>query len=212
MRQLRGPFVFLETERLILRRFTAADADNLFELDSDPEVMRYLNGGTPTSRHVVENDVLPRFLRSYERYGGFGYWAAIEKTSGAFIGWFGLRPRDDQRFDEVELGYRLRQSAWRKGYATEGSRALIRKGFSELGVQRVYATTYEDNLASRRVMEKSGLTLVRRYRMTPTELAADGNYHGAPPDLWPGFDVEYAIEKDEWEQQEAARQSLSISK
>jgi len=73
--------VFLETERLLLRRLTAADVDNLFDLDSDPEVMRYLSGGTPTPRAIIQNDILPAFLRSYERFAGFGVWAAIEKES-----------------------------------------------------------------------------------------------------------------------------------
>jgi RimJ/RimL family protein N-acetyltransferase len=54
--------VFLETERLVLRRFTEADVDNLFDLDSDPDVMRFLTGGRPTSRDVIRNETLPRFL------------------------------------------------------------------------------------------------------------------------------------------------------
>ena len=103
--------------------------------------------------------------------------------------------------DEIELGYRLRKEAWGKGYGTEGSRALIRKGFTELGVRRVVASTYQDNLASQRVMEKAGMTLVRTFHMTPEELTS----HGLDPnDLWEGDDVEYALEKADWERQEAA--------
>ncbi|HEX6508595.1 MAG TPA: GNAT family N-acetyltransferase [Chloroflexota bacterium] len=196
--------VFLETERLVLRRFTEADADNLFELDSDPEVMRFLNGGTPTPREMIENVTLPKFLHYDEGFEGFGYWAAIEKSTGEFLGWFGFGPRNDSSPHNVELGYRLRRSAWGKGYATEGARALIRKGFTELGVQCVFATTYQDNLASRRVMEKAGLTLVRTYRLAPADLFAGGT--GALPsqDLWEGVDVEYALERAGWERQEAA--------
>lgn len=196
--------VFLETERLVLRRFTAADVDNLFDLDSDPEVMLFLTGGTSTPRDVIQNDILPAFLRYYERFAGFGVWAAIEKASGDFLGWFSFRPREGLSPDDVELGYRLRQAAWGQGYATEGSRALIRKGFTELGVQRVFATTYQDNLPSRRVMEKAGLTLVRTYRITPADLLAEGTYHITSQDLWDGDDVEYALLKADWEQQEAA--------
>jgi RimJ/RimL family protein N-acetyltransferase len=196
--------VFLETERLVLRRFTAADADNLFELDSDPEVMRWLTGGAPTPRDAIENDILPRFLRSYERSGRYGFWAAIEKATGDFLGWFSFRPREGGGPDEAALGYRLRKAAWGRGYATEGARALIRKGFTELGVRRVVATTYGDNLASRRVMEKAGLTLVRAYRLTPADLAAQDTFHSTSPDLWDGDDVEYALRKADWERQEAA--------
>lgn len=196
--------VYLETERLLLRQFTPADVDNLVELDSDPAVMRYLNGGTPTPRDVIERDILPRFLRSYARGDGFGRWAAIEKATGAFLGWFSFQPHDDAHPDDVELGYRLRKAAWGRGYATEGARALIRKGFTELGVRRVYATTYQDNLASRRVMEKAGLTFVRAYRPTLEDLAAVGTFQPAAADVWDGDEVEYALEKSAWEQREAA--------
>src|SRR5712692_9166659 len=164
--------VFLETERLLLRRFTEDDADNLVELDGDPDVMRFINGGRATPRDVIQNDLLPSLLRNYERFEGFGSWAAIEKSTGSFLGWFHFRPAKGSNPDEVELGYRLRKAAWGKGYGTEGSRALIRKGFTELGVRRVVASTYQDNLASRRVMEKAGMTLVRTYRMTAAELLA----------------------------------------
>jgi RimJ/RimL family protein N-acetyltransferase len=194
--------VFLETERLILRRFTMADVDNLVELDSDPEVMRYLTGGRPTPRQLFEHEILPRWLTYYERYPGFGFWAAIEKATGDFLGWFHFRPPDPSRPDDVELGYRLRRVAWGKGYATEASRALIRKGFAELGVQRVVASTYQDNLASRRVMEKLGMTLVRTFRMTTEELIAHGVDPVTAQEPWPGDDVEYALTKEEWERQE----------
>jgi hypothetical protein len=96
--------------------------------------------------------------------------------------------------DEAELGYRLRKSAWGKGYATEGSRALIRKGFTEMGVQRVVAETMAVHLASRRVMEKAGLTLVRTFHQ-PWPYPIEGDELG---------DVEYALTKAEWEQQDQA--------
>src|SRR6266566_4558022 len=200
--------VFLETERLVLRRFTEADVDHLFDLDSDPEVMRFLTGGTPTPREVIQNDILPAFLRSYERFPGFGMWAATEKARGEFLGWFSFRPKDAASPNDVALGYRLRRAVWGQGYATEGARALIRKGFTELGMQRVFATTYQDNLASRRVMEKAGLRLVRTYRMTVAQLQAHKtSYHSTSEELWDGDDVEYALLKADWEQQEAVLHS-----
>ncbi|HEX2221433.1 MAG TPA: GNAT family N-acetyltransferase, partial [Candidatus Limnocylindria bacterium] len=133
--------VFLETEGLLLRRFTEADAADLFELDSDPEVMHYITGGRPTPRDVIENDVLPGFLDYYRRFEGYGFWAAVEKETGRFVGWFHFRPAEGDPSDQPELGYRLRRSAWGKGYATEAASALIRKGFTELGVRRVVAYT-----------------------------------------------------------------------
>ncbi len=200
--------LFLETERLVLRRFIEADVDHLVALDSDPEVMRFLTGGAPTPRAVIESEILPRFLRYYQRFAGLGYWAVIEKTTGAFLGWFSLAPPEDGSPDDVELGYRLHRSTWGQGYATEGALALIHQGFTELGLQRVHATTYQDNLASRRVMEKVGMRLVRSYRLTPADLAAEGTFHSTSQDLWEGDEVEYALVKAEWEQQEAARHGV----
>jgi RimJ/RimL family protein N-acetyltransferase len=194
--------VLLETERLVLRRFTADDADNLFELDSDPEVMRFLNGGQPTPRQVVETSILPRFLRYDEDMPGFGFWAAVERASGDFVGWFSFRPAGEAHPRQATLGFRLHRAAWGRGYATEGARALIRLGFTELGLERVSATTYEENLASRRVMEKAGMALRRRFRLTPADLDGIDTYHVSAPDLWDGDDVEYAIYKSAWEQQE----------
>ncbi|MET9710285.1 GNAT family N-acetyltransferase [Nocardiopsis alba] len=155
--------VFLETERLLLRRFTEADVDHLVRLDGDPEVMRFLTG-EPTPRAEIEEKVLPGFLREYE-LGPVGHWAAIERSTGEFLGWFALEPSADGGAEEVELGYRLKASAWGRGYATEGARALVRKGFDELGVRRVWAETMAVNRASRRVMEKAGLKYVRTFHV-----------------------------------------------
>lgn len=192
--------VLLETERMILRRFTMADVDHLVELDSDPEVMRFLTGGIPTPRDAILNDILPAFLRSYEPLPGFGVFAAIGKERGEFLGWFSFRSKDATCRDEVSIGYRLWRAVWGQGYATEGVRALIRFGFTELDVQQVVATTYQDNLASRRVMEKAGLSLVRTFRMTVEELQAlDSLSYEASEVLWDGDDVEYALRKVDWE-------------
>ena len=187
--------VYLETERLILRRFTEADVDNLVDLDVDVEVMRFVSGGLPTPRDDIQNATLPAFLGYYERGEKYGFWAAVEKSSGGFLGWFHFRPPKGSVPGEVELGYRLCKSAWGKGYATEGSRALIRKGFTELGVQRVVASSHQDNIGSRRVMEKAGLTPARTFRIPWPELL-DGPEQEA---------VEYALSKADWEQQEAGR-------
>ncbi|SDY96137.1 Protein N-acetyltransferase, RimJ/RimL family [Micromonospora pattaloongensis] len=180
--------VFLETERLTLRRFTEADLDNLVALDADPEVMRYLTGGVPTPPEVIATRTLPRMLDYHRRFDNHGYWAAIDTSSGQFLGWFELRPGDDGRTDELELGYRLRRAAWGRGYATEGSRALLRRAFTELDAQRVYAQTMTVNVRSRRVMEKAGLTLVRTFhRDWPDPI--DGAEHG---------EVEYALHRADW--------------
>ncbi len=190
--------VFLATERLVLRRFTEDDVSNLVELDGDPEVMRFVNGGRPTSRAEIEDDVLPAFLDHYERYAGAGFWAAIEKPTGLFVGWFHLRPADGAPPGEVELGYRLRRSAWGKGYATEGARAVVDQGFTELGVERIVASTMVVNVASRRVLEKAGLRFVRVFHQ-PWPDYIEGEEEG---------DVEYALARAEWEQERALRHGV----
>jgi putative glutathione S-transferase len=164
--------VFMRTERLVLRYFTMSDVDNLVALDGDPRVMRFLTGGKPTPRDVVEKDVLPRILRDYT-LGPFGRWAAERRSSGEFIGWFALDPHSRT---EVELGYRLTASAWGHGYATEGCRALVRHAFA-LGAHRVFAQTMAVNLASRRVMEKSGLIHVRTLHLDFPD-PIEGTEHG----------------------------------
>jgi RimJ/RimL family protein N-acetyltransferase len=188
----------MHTARLTLRRFTSDDADNLVALDSDLEVMRYLNGGIATPRDVIEREILPGFMVSYAPGGGYGVWALIERVSGAFLGWASLRP-DGQRPGEATLGYRLRPAAWGQGYATEAARALLAAAFRDSALQRVTATTYQDNAASRRVMEKLGMTLAHVYRYTDADLAADSATHLASGALWDGDDVEYAITRAEWE-------------
>jgi RimJ/RimL family protein N-acetyltransferase len=190
------------TERLVLRQFTAAGAGDLLALDGDPRVMRFLEP-TIKSRAQIQAQVLPRLLACYDRYPGFGFWAAHTRTGGAFIGWFGLRPVTPTAGPMVEwpdappgdtavasLGYRLRASAWGRGYATEGAQALVRRAFTELGVSRIVATTMAVNTASRRVLEKAGLTCTRTVHLDwPQPLP--GNEHG---------DVEYQLNRSAWAQ------------
>ncbi|SCE11576.1 Protein N-acetyltransferase, RimJ/RimL family [Streptomyces sp. Termitarium-T10T-6] len=180
---------FLETDRLVLRPATAADAPDLLALDNDPAVMRYINGGRPTSAEDIRDRTLPRLLHDHPCTGTRGYWIAREKETGAFLGWFELRPLTDHDPAVVELGYRLNRAAWGRGYATEGARALVDKGFTDLGVQRVTANTMAVNAGSRRVMEKAGLTFVRAYTEDWPE-AIEGSEHG---------EVEYELTRATWQ-------------
>ena len=180
--------IILKTPRLALRQFTEDDVANLFDLNSDPEVMRYITGGRPTPLEELRDEVIPFHLAVYERLDRLGTWAA-ESAAREFLGWFHFRPGPGADISNVDLGYRLRRSAWNKGYATEGSRALIRMGFTDLGVERVFGHTMTVNAASRRVLEKCGMTLVRT---TPYEGpdVIEGSEHG---------EVEYALTKPEWQ-------------
>lgn len=182
---------YLESERLVLRQFTAQDAGLLIELDSDPAVMRFLTGGQPSmSDDEVRDEVIPNLLAAYDRWNGrFGLFAAYEKETGAFIGWFCLRPERSGPLDQVELGYRLRRAAWGKGYATEGSAALVDKGFSELGVSTVWGETMALNLSSQRVMEKVGMSVVKSLPTPDDMQGVEGAERG-------GFRFE--ITKEQW--------------
>jgi RimJ/RimL family protein N-acetyltransferase len=181
--------IILRTPRLALRQFTGDDVDNLYSLNSDPEVMRYLV--RPAPREVLRDEIIPFHLSAYQRFDRLGTWAAESADSGEFLGWFHFRPGPDGDITNIDLGYRLHRSAWSKGYATEGSRALISMGFNDLGVQRVFAHTMTVNAASRRVLEKCGLTLVHATAYDgPDADVIDGAEHGQ---------VEYAVTKAEWE-------------
>lgn len=187
------------TERLLLRPFTPADADNVLALYGDPEVMRFTDHHIRT-RDEVEADVLPLLLESHYSQTGLEYLAADTRADGDFIGWFGLRPvrpadaamvhwrkgLDETR--TISVGYRLRRSAWGRGYATEGARALVGRAFTELGAAEVVSTTMAVNLRSRRVMEKAGLRYARTIHVTWDD-PLEGTDHG---------EVEYRLRRGDW--------------
>ncbi|MEU1814984.1 GNAT family N-acetyltransferase [Streptomyces roseifaciens] len=174
---------FLTTARLALRPFTdtEADLDLVVELDGDPEVMRYITGGRPMTRAEVRAESFERMLRG-------GFWATHLRDTGEFIGWHCLRPLKDAPTGSADLGYRLRKPAWGHGYATEGALALIEKGFTELGYDRITANTMYVNAGSRHVMEKCGLSHTRTY-VEDWPYPVEGDEHG---------DVEYALTREEW--------------
>jgi RimJ/RimL family protein N-acetyltransferase len=178
----------LETARLTLRPIATSDVDLLVALDSDPEVMRFISGGKPTSRAEAER-ILQRSLGHR--------WLGFERETGDFVGWFGIRP---STASSRELGYRLRREAWGKGLATEGARAVIAVAFTQPGVDRVRAETMAVNIASRAVMERCGLRFVRAFHLEWDEPIA-GTEHG---------EVEYEITKSEWESHDSRMTTLGV--
>ena len=143
----------IHTARLNLRPVTSSDRADLIALESDAQVMRYLNGGQPVPEAgLLDADFLT------PRGGEPEVLAARHRASGAFIGWFALF--DDGWVDGLrtaEIGYRLTRAAWGSGYATEGVQALIEVAFNTLGLDRVRSETMAVNQASRLVLEKAGL-------------------------------------------------------
>lgn len=141
-----------ETARLSLRPIAVEDVDLLVDLDSDPEVMRYLTGRAST-RQEVEHEIRQRLGSR---------WVAFDRVTGDFIGWFGLVPGDEGSYD---LGYRVARRWWGKGLASEGTQALIDAAFGRLGAQRLTAQTMAVNRRSRGVMERCGMQLLRTFQL-----------------------------------------------
>lgn len=167
--------IFFKTSRLILRQLSKDDENNLVTLDSDPEVMRFINGGIASSYEAISNDFLPYAMSLYDKDKNLGFWAIIEKSSNEFIGWVFLRPESDFKLlqqlelaesDAIELGYRLRKQSWGKNYATEVAQALVNRSFTESNIKKIVAWAIAKNKASTRVMEKAGLELQHEYCIT----------------------------------------------
>jgi RimJ/RimL family protein N-acetyltransferase len=145
----------IETSRLILREFTPYDADSLELILSDPEAMRFYPSAF--DRSGVERWI----ARNMQRYAknGHGLWAMVLRSSDEMIGDCGLTVQDVDGVDEIEVGYHVRRDLWGQGLATEAARACRDFGFARLPVERVISLIRPENLPSRRVAEKNGMTV-----------------------------------------------------
>lgn len=153
------PRVYLKTPHFKLVPITDEDEDLLFDLDSDPEVMNYLTAGKPSTRDEVRA-ALGRIAGIHQKFPmRFGVFSALQTTDNQFMGWFLFRPdkEDPDNTKRIEVGYRLKKKYWGQGIATEGSLALLEKGFRELNVEEIFAVAMKKNLASQAVMKKIGL-------------------------------------------------------
>jgi len=150
--------IFAETERLLLREFLPTDAHGMFELDSDPEVHRYL--GNKPVQSIEQSQEMIAFIRQQYLDNGIGRWAVIEKATSEFIGWAGLklvREPINYHVDFYDVGYRFIRHYWGQGYATEAAQASVEYGFQVLHLPMLYAIADMRNLASRAVLAKVGL-------------------------------------------------------
>lgn len=150
--------VIIETPRLYLYEMAEADAADFYELNADPEVMRY-TGDVP----FADVEDARQLVANYRQYQlrGYGRWTMIHKQTGAFIGWCGLRYIED--WQETDIGYRLLRRFWNQGYATEAANACIEYGFNQLHLTRIIGRTHKNNFASIRVLEKLGLCFEKFY-------------------------------------------------
>ena len=144
----------LETERLILRYIHEDDFDNLYRMNSDPLIMKYVGDGSTRSHEQMINE-LGILISHYTRKPGLGIWATILKSTNTFVGASGLVYYDNT--PEIEIGYRLLKEHWNNGYATEASIGLLKYGFNNIGVRKIVSSAHVENFASRRVMEKIGM-------------------------------------------------------
>jgi RimJ/RimL family protein N-acetyltransferase len=154
----------LETPRLILREMNEKDVDALWELDSDPEVHRYLGNKPVQSKEEIKKQI-EGSQRQYTE-NGIGRWAAIEKESGNFIGWTGLKlvkNETNKHIHYYDLGYRFIRKYWGKGYAFETAAASVKHAFVTMQLKEIYAMADIRNIASNKVLQKSGLKLIEQF-------------------------------------------------
>jgi ribosomal-protein-alanine N-acetyltransferase len=148
-------FCWIETDRVRLLSWKESDAEKFQRISSDPEVMRYINGGRPWSSGELA-EFIGRQMR-HETSRGFCLWRMVGKTDGETIGLCGLQPLAIGGRDEVEIGWWLAPGCWGKGLATEAAQSVLRYAFECAGLERVIAIAIPENLASRRIMEKIGM-------------------------------------------------------
>ncbi|MFL0353051.1 GNAT family N-acetyltransferase [Xanthomarina sp. GH4-25] len=156
---------YIETERLLLRELRLSDLEGMFTLDSDPEVHKYL-GNKPVKTIDESQKILESVLKQYKERG-IGRFAVIEKDSGDFVGWSGLRLNTEYNMNGFtryyDVGYRLMKRFWGKGYATESGKASVDYAFNCMKLPEVYATTEFGNQASHNALLKIGLYYVEDF-------------------------------------------------
>jgi len=150
--------ITLATERLFLRQFTMDDRDALFKIAQEPNIFQYFPTKTAWEMEKVERNIQHQ-IDHWEDLG-YGLWAVTLAESGQLMGWCGLEFLPDT--NETEVGYLLSGKFWGKGYATEAARASVQFGKNDLGLQEIIGLTDPLNIASQRVLEKSGLTFTRK--------------------------------------------------
>lgn len=148
----------LETERLLLRELNPDDAGDFFNLNENPNVIKY------TGDKAFQNiDEAREFLENYQNYrlNGYGRWAVMSKENNEFVGWCGLKYNSST--DETDVGFRFFEHYWNKGFATESAGACIDYGFKNLNLNTVLGRAMQDNAASVKILEKLGMKYVRDF-------------------------------------------------
>lgn len=173
--------IFAETQRLLLREIVPSDADGLFALDSDTEVHRYL-GNRPV-KTIEEVEGLISHIRKQYEDNGIGRWAIVDKFTGEFMGWTGLKwvtEMVNSHRNYYDLGYRLIRKFWGRGFAMESAVASLDYGFEKLDIKEIFAAAHVENIASNRIIRNLGFEFLDSFYY-------DGSIH-----YW------YSLVKDNW--------------
>ncbi|HSD13737.1 MAG TPA: GNAT family N-acetyltransferase [Flavobacterium sp.] len=156
--------LIIETERLLLRELLLSDADAMFKMDSNPNVHKYLwNKPTET---IEETQKIIEFVRNQYIQNNIGRFAMISKETNEFIGWAGLKFNTETlngKTNFYDIGYRLDEPFWEKGYASEASFAWMNYGFNTMKIKTMTASAQAGNVASNRILQKIGLLLTEQY-------------------------------------------------
>jgi ribosomal-protein-alanine N-acetyltransferase len=175
--------IIIETDRLILRELEYSDENDLFEMDSDPEVHMYIeNSPVKTIEEIIQ--VITMLKKQYQE-NGIARWAVVDKLTNECVGWSGLKyfnqPLNNHN-NFYELGYRFKKKHWGKGFATESSNAILDYGFKKLKVDSIFAITDPKNSNSKNVLSKLGFKFKETF-----------DYEGDPTD-W------FELKKRDWNQ------------
>lgn len=156
----------LESSRLLYRPFELSDAQDMFDMDSNPEVHKYL--WQKPSLHIDESIQIIEYLHRQYKENGIGRYATIIKETGEFIGWTGIKYINDHiengQTNFYDYGYRLDEKHWNKGYATEATKAWLDYGFDQMNIQTMNAYTHAENGASNHILGKAGFQAIETYQ------------------------------------------------
>jgi RimJ/RimL family protein N-acetyltransferase len=162
--------IYIETERFVLREILPTDVEDMFELDSDPDVHKYLGNKPLTSREQTVN-IINSIRQQYITHG-IGRWAIVNKRTFDFIGWSGLKFVTDltnHHKNYYDLGYRLKKEYWGKGIATETAIASLNYAFNKLHANQVYAMADVENQVSNKILKKIGLSFIEKFNLDGIE-------------------------------------------
>lgn len=155
------------SERLKFRLMGSDDAQALWELDQDPQVMKYLNGGTPTTLETINSVAIPRMEKYRDSSKGWGIWQVSDKETNKYLGWVLIRPMafftDTPKYNDLEIGWRFFQNSWGKGYATEAAIAIKDAVVADTYISHISALAVADNIGSIGVMKKMGMSFIKAY-------------------------------------------------